>query len=78
MKPRPHIAIITERTLRSGCRAYVDSFVGLVPCRVLAIRGISGIASSSQDIDVVLTATRGAYKKGERLTWRALSHLCCA
>ncbi len=59
--------------LRSGARAYVDSFFGLIPCKVLAIRGDSGISSSSQDVDVLLTANRGAYKRGERLTWRGLN-----
>ena len=60
----------TDLILKSGSLAYVDTFSGMIPCKVLGIRGISGIASSEQDVDVILTATRGAYKKGERLTWR--------
>ena len=46
----------------AGELAYWDTFAGLVPCKVLEIR--------SNELDrlslrVKLTATRGAYKRGE-------------
>lgn len=43
-------------TLRPGCLAYIDSFAGLVPCKVLAI--------GTERVRVNITATRGAYKRG--------------
>jgi hypothetical protein len=57
-------------TLKSGSPAYVDTFSGMIPCRVLTISGRSGVASSDQDVEVVLTASRGPYRKGETLKWR--------
>lgn len=42
--------------------AYLDTFAGLVPCRVEYVTESDGMAH------IVLTATRGAYKRGERLT----------
>lgn len=47
-------------TLTVGCKAYLDSFSGLVACRVLAI-GATGV-------NIEVTATRAkAYRRGERL-----------
>jgi hypothetical protein len=43
-----------------GELAYLDTFSGLVPCRVV------GIYTSGRPI-IRLTATRGAYRKGEEL-----------
>lgn len=54
-------------TLKTGDLAYFDSFAGMVPCKVLSIGGISGLASSAQAVTLVVTATRGAYQKGEVL-----------
>ena len=45
-------------TLRVGCKAYLDSFCGLVPCVVRSI-------ADDWNVSVVLTATREAYKRGE-------------
>jgi len=42
--------------------AYVDSFAGLVPCRVVAVGDWN---DRYCDTRVQFTATRGAYKRGE-------------
>lgn len=52
-------------TLKVGDYAYLDSFAGLVPCKVYIIDGPSGMASTLQTITVRLTANRRAYKRGE-------------
>ena len=51
-------------TLTVGSKALYDSISGLIPCKVTAITGKSGIASSEQQVTVLLTATRGAYRRG--------------
>jgi hypothetical protein len=59
----------TYPTLRSGDLAYYDSFAGLIPCKVIHITGhTSETATSEADVTVRLTATRGAYRKGETLS----------
>ena len=60
-------------TLTVGCKAYVDTFDGLIPCKVEAISGHSGTASSAHTITVRLTATRKAWRKGEVIQRSALS-----
>ena len=55
-------------TLTVGCKAYLDSFSGLVPCKVLAITRGNGLTQ----VQVKLTATRCAYKCGEILTDNSL------
>lgn len=62
-------------TLRVGDLAYFDCFAGLLPCKVLAITGPSGLASSSQTVQFRLTASRGAYRRGECLDTSGL-HVC--
>jgi len=58
------------RTLRAGCLAYLDTFAGLVPVRVESV-SMHG-AWPHVRADVTVTATRGAYRKGERiLDWPA-------
>jgi hypothetical protein len=52
-------------TLKTGDLAYFDSFAGLVPCKIIAMTGRSGIASTAQEIVLRLTARRGAYRRGE-------------
>lgn len=42
--------------------AYLDSFAGLVPCRVCAVGDWSDGSSQAR---IQYTATRGAYKRGE-------------
>lgn len=54
------------QTLKTGDLAYFDTFSGCIPCKVVKITGESGSAASSQAVVVVLTAGRGAYKRGER------------
>lgn len=43
-----------------GTLAYLDTFSGLVKCRVESFYGA--------DVDVVITANKAAYRKGERVT----------
>ena len=60
-------------TLKAGAPAYFDCFAGLVPCRVLSIKGESGRASSEQEVAFEITASLGPYKRGEILSSDALS-----
>jgi hypothetical protein len=56
--------------LRVGCLAYLDSFAGLVPCKVLSIDGTpyrDGVPSTQQHCRFVITDALGAYRKGEVL-----------
>ena len=57
------------RTLRAGSLAYLDTLAGLIPCRVLRVWRADEYPTMRADVE--LTATRGAYKKGERLTYAA-------
>ena len=57
------------RTLRAGSLAYLETLAGLIPCRVLRVWRADEYPTMRAD--VVLTATRGAYRKGERLTYAA-------
>lgn len=50
--------------------AYLDTLTGMVPCRVTAVGGPEG-HSTVPTVSITLTATRGAYTRGERLTMRA-------
>lgn len=45
--------------------AYLDSFAGLVPCRIVAVGDWSDRYSMAR---IKLTANRGAYKRGEFMT----------
>lgn len=55
-------------TLKAGELAYFDSSSGLVPCKVLSIKGKSAkCARSDQMVTLKLTAARGPYKRGEIL-----------
>lgn len=61
---RISLPIVGERErpvpLHLGDLAYYDSFTGLIPCKVLDVE--NGWAT-----EIKITATRGGYKKGERL-----------
>ena len=57
------------RTLRAGSLAYLDTLAGLLPCKVLRVWRADEYPTMR--VDVELTATRGAYRKGERLTYAA-------
>lgn len=61
-----------EPLLRKDCLAFYDSSAGLVPCKVNQIDGTSGVASTAQRVTVTLTATRGGYMTGERITTSGL------
>jgi len=51
-----------------GTLAYLDTFAGLVPCKVIRIdKPGNGSLISNGSLAVKLTASRGAYKKGEIL-----------
>lgn len=50
----------------AGELAYWDTFSGLVPCKVLTVTQKKWVQGLS--LQVRLTATRGAYKRGET-TW---------
>ena len=60
-------------TLKADGAAYYDSFVGLIPCKVLSIRGKSGQATSKQEVTFRVTASLGPYRRGEILSSDALS-----
>ena len=60
-------------TLKANEAAYYDSFVALVPCRVLSVRGEPGPASSAQEVTFAITASLGPYRRGEILSRDALS-----
>jgi hypothetical protein len=62
----------TEVILQADGAAYYDSVAGLIPCRVLSIRGESGLASSTQEVTFAITASRGPYTQGEILRCAAL------
>jgi len=65
-------------TYKTGTLAYLDTFSGLVPCKVIAINKggpFAGWQSGQAELTVKLTATRKAYRKGETLTGRPASHV---
>lgn len=60
---------ILWRCLQAGSLAYLDTFAGLVPCKVQRVSRSADYPTMRAH--VTLTATRGAYKKGECLEWPA-------
>ena len=60
-------------TLKTGSKAFFDSYSGLIPCVVLAVK--AGPHSYGGEMDAMvtfrLTAERHGYKKGETLTFSA-------
>ena len=52
-------------TLKTGCKAYYDTFNGLIPCVVLSVK-------SKWHVEFKLTANRAAYKRGEILSGNSL------
>ena len=48
-----------------GNLAYYDSQLGLIPCKVTSIRVYNEFGH--YQVNFTVTATRGAYKKGEKL-----------
>lgn len=54
-------------TLKSGDLAFYDGLTGLIPCKVLSIKGPSGNASSGQSISIRITARAYGYTKGETM-----------
>lgn len=59
-----------------GTLAYLDTFAGLVPCKVIRIdKPGNGSLVSNGSLAVKLTASRGAYKKGEVLDRQSASQV---
>lgn len=54
-----------------GTLAYFDTFSGCIPCKVLSVSGAPGNTSDCRII-FKLTASRGAYRRGEVLENDAL------
>lgn len=50
-------------TLKSGCLAFIDSFTGLVPCKVLRVYHYSDVTGYRVDVEV--TANRLGYPRGK-------------
>jgi len=56
--------------LRVGDLAYYDSMQGMIPCRVLGLRGESGAAGSQSSARVKTTAVRNGWPRGTEFdTW---------
>ena len=56
------------QTFGVGTLAYLDTFVGLIPCKVVEIKdSADGNRVGGPAITVVLTANRGAYHRGEKI-----------
>lgn len=58
--------------LQSGHSALFDTFQGLVPVKVLSIKGTDGIASSAQTVQFEITEDYRSYRKGEKLSRPAI------
>lgn len=59
-----------------GTLAYLDTFAGMIPCKVIRVeKPGSGQYVANGSITVKLTATRGAYKKGEILDRQSASQV---
>ena len=55
-----------------GTRAVIDSFGGLVPCRVTGVReACDGTRVTGDAVTVEVLRTRAGYRKGEALTGSA-------
>ena len=52
-----------------GTKGYYDTFSGMIPCIVRSIinSGSNGIIVTHKDVEIELTKTMGAYRKGEKL-----------
>jgi hypothetical protein len=56
--------------LRAGDLAYYDSMAGMIPCKVISIRGVSGAPSSESSALVRTTAKRNGWPIGTEFdTW---------
>ena len=56
-------------TLAVGSFAYLDSYAGLVPCKVLDIRReASALTGNVTEVRIQITAARGPWRRGEHLT----------
>jgi hypothetical protein len=60
---------MTTPILQAGSMAFLDTFSGQVPCKVLSVSGDStgNVCAPSPTVKVKLTAARGAYRKGETI-----------
>lgn len=71
--------MITEKdmTLKSGMLAYFDSLRGVMPCRVLSIKGGNTpgkpeLTTSNIRVKVEFTAPRPGYRRGDTIESSAL------
>ena len=73
-------------TLKSGIKAYYDSFAGLVPVKVLTVTGPKeiplfdlghGFARASIEVTVMVTENHGCYRKGEIIESNSLHIVPC-
>jgi hypothetical protein len=58
--------------LKVGCKAYYDSFRGLVPVKVTYVSGSSSVPSSSIRVKAKVTCDFGPYHKGEEIEFPSL------
>jgi hypothetical protein len=65
-------AVYQVPALKTGNLAYLDTFAGLIPCKVLAIDGPSGPVSLTQRVAVRITSPRRGYAKGDIVIESAL------
>ena len=61
-----------NRLLCPGCTARWDSFAGLVPVRVDAIKGPAGRPGSDCEVQFTVTEDHGCYRRGEKHQCSAL------
>jgi len=57
--------------LRAGILAYLDTFAGMIPCKVLRVTALEPIHTDGtvlHEATVRLTAGRRAYRRGEEFT----------
>lgn len=64
---------VHPNTLRAGCSAFLDTFSGLVPCRVRKVTSTFDplLAKPRLEAEVKVTRTIKAYRKDDLLTFDA-------
>jgi len=58
------------KTYPTGTLAFLDTFAGMIPCKVIKILidGANGKIVGHDELEIELTKSIGAYRKGEILT----------
>lgn len=64
------------KTYTVGAKCFLDTFSGLVPCVCVSVstQSLGNVSYGDNSVTVKLTASRGAYKRGEILAQPA-SHV---